>query len=196
MKKIYTLVCMIILGFSVNALAQNNSVTLPNISSEPGPITVQVDYDFSIDDVYSFEILVKYDQAELTYEDYSAGDIPDDADFQIDGSTPGEIDIAWSKATGISNDGVLVYLNFEYIGTGGITNITFRPTTYSPGDSNPAGTNPSWLGDNSAPVLVITSTFNNGSITYVSPVPLSIWAVLLGIFLIATFAVTRFYRIV
>lgn len=195
MRKIYTLVCLVLLGFSVNTLAQN-SVTLPDFSSTPGPVTVQVDYDFTVDDVYAFEILVLYDPAELTYVGYSQGDIPDDADFQIDGSTPGEVDLSWAKFAGRGDDGVLIFLNFEYIGAGGMTELTFRETTYLPGHSNPSGTNPSWLGDNSTPVLVIDSTFTNGSITHVAPVPFSIWAVLLSIVLIAAFAVNRIYRIV
>ncbi len=196
MRKIFAFACMTLLGFSVNLLAQNNSVTLPDISSVPGPVTVQVDYDFTYDDVYSFEILVLYDPAELTYLGFTEGDIPDDSDFEIDETTSGEVDLAWARLLPRNDSGVLINLEFDYIGTGGITDITFRQTTYLPGHLNPTGDNPSWLGDNSAPVEVITSTFTDGSITYVSPVPISIWALLLVTALIATFVVTRVYRIV
>jgi hypothetical protein len=194
MKTFSALLCSILLGFAANTMAQN-SVSLPNISSVPGPVTVQVDYDFTTAGVNAFEIQIIYDPAELTYVDYTAGDIPDDAEFNIVGSTAGEINIAWVTFTSRSDAGVLVNLDFVYIGTGGITPLTFAATGYIPGDEDPLE-DPSWLADGGDPSLVLPATFNNGSITYIAPVPLSIWAVFLGIALVAAFAVTRFYRIV
>ena len=194
MKTFSALLCSILLGFAVNTKAQN-TVSLPNISSMPGPVTVQVDYDFTVNGVNAFEIQIIYDPTELTYVGYTAGDIPDDADFSVGGSTAGEIDIAWAKVASRNDAGVLVNLDFEYIGAGGTTTLSFAETTYNTGHENPGDDNPSWLADGGA--LVLPATFNNGSITYVPPVavPLSNWAVFLGIALVAAFSVARFYRI-
>lgn len=191
MRNLSALFCILLLGFALNTTGQN-TVTLPDIESAPGPVTVEVDYDFTTYDVYAFEIAIDYDTNELEYIDYSEGDISDDADFQVNESTAGVIEIIWASTPAIDDDGVLVNLEFDYSGTSGVTSLTFVETDASPGDTGPAD-DPSWLSDTNG--NIVTTTFTDGSITYVSPVPLSIWALLLGVSLIVTFVITRFYRL-
>ncbi len=197
MKKFSALLCTVFSGIAINTMAQN-SVSLPDIATDPGPVTVQVNYDFTVDDVYSFEIQIEYDPAKLSYLGHSAGDIPDDADFHINETEPGSIEIAWSKLSGRDDAGVLVYLDFTHAGTGEITTpLTFSETNYSTGNENPLN-DPSWLADGGDPVRVLASTFTNGSITFSATpvlVPLPAWAVLLTVALVATFAVIRFFRL-
>lgn len=193
MRKINAFFCMILMGFGVNTMAQENTVTLPHISSGPGSVTIPVAYDFTTYDVCAFEIAITFDTNELTYVDYNEGDIPDDADFQVNEAPAGTINIAWAKVGAIDNAGILVNLDFDYTGTGGSTDLEFTVTGFIPGHPFPGG-DPSWLAD--CTPEVVTTTFTDGSITYQSAaVPLSSWALVLGMVLMATFVAVRFLRV-
>lgn len=191
MRNLSALFSIILLGFALNATGQN-TVTLPDIESVPGPVIVEVDYDFTAYNVNAFEIAIEFDTNELDYLGYSEGDITDDGDFEVNESTAGEIVIIWSKTTAKDDAGVLVNLEFDYTGTSGSTPLTFSTTDGNVGDQAPSD-DPSWLSDTDG--NIVTTTFTNGSITFVSPVPLSIWALLLGVSLMVTFVITRFYRL-
>lgn len=196
MRKIYTFVCMVLLGLGANTMAQENLVSLPHIESAPGALTIEVEYDFTAHDVCAFEIAITFNTDELTYLGYSEGDISDDNDFQINESTPGTIDLVWSKVTPITNAGILVNLEFDYFGTEGTTDLEFLSTSFNPGHFNPVD-NPSWLASCAtvAGAQVLSTTFADGSITYTKQVPLSSRALLLSIVLMATFLLVRLYRL-
>ncbi len=191
MRNLSALFSIVLLTFAFNASGEN-SVTLPNVESVPGPVIVEVDYDFTAHDVYAFEIAIEFDTDELEYVGYSEGDIPDDVDFQINESSSGLIDISWSKTASRDDAGVLVNLEFDYSGTSDSTPLTFETTAGTIGDTAP-DSDPSWLSDTDG--NIVTTTFTNGSIIFVSPVPLSIWALLLGGILIVSFVITRHYRL-
>ncbi len=191
MKKFSALFSAILLVFAVNTMAQN-TVNLPDISLVPGPVSIPVEVDFSIHPVAAFEIQVNFDTSVLEYTGVTEISFTG-ISSSVAGSQP--VLLTW-YGTASSFNGDLIILNFNYTGSGGVTDLTFTETgSYFPGVPTPGG-DPSWLADGGTPSTVVTTTFTGGSITYVSPVPLSIWTVLLGIVLIATFIVMRFYRIV
>ncbi len=195
MKNLSALFFATLMAFTLNTMGQENTVTLPDVFEVPGPVSIPVAVNFSAYPVQGFDIEITYLDSDLQF--INATDIESAFSGMSVTNTGGNspIVLAWAGSATSTFSGDLVVLNFTYTGTGGVTDLVLTQTdTYSPGDPNPSEDFPSWLID--ADSNVVTATFTNGSITYVSPVPLSIWAVLLGIFLIATFAVTRFYRIV
>lgn len=197
MRKLYTIVCLVLLGFSVNILAQN-TVSLPHVSLVPNPdnpVSIPITVNFSVHPVGSFEIQVEFDENVLEYQGVTGPALSGITSPGLIGTQP--VLLTWESGGPDAStfEGDLILLDFIYTGTEGVTNLSFSQTAFEPGHLIP-GDDPSWLTDNAPTAAVVTTTFNNGSITYVSPVPLSIWAVLLGIVLIAAFVVTRIYRIV
>ena len=194
MKHLATFLCLILLGFAVNTMAQN-TVNIPDVTTPPGTVSVPVEVDFSDYPVGAFQIEVSFDDNDVNYAGATQTDFEStysevNATFEAGDS---EVRLGWAGSVTSTFTGDLIILNFKDKDFVGVTSLTFTQTSYDPGDTDPSD-DPSWLADDDAPPAVVTTSFSDGSITFVSPVPLSIWTIVLALGLIATFAVIRFYR--
>ncbi len=163
-------------GYNVNAQAV---VTIPDVTELPGPVTIPVTVDFSgvVSDVCSFDFHLDYNPLVLTLNSISSED-PSLALGSFINDLPNGI-ITWSATPGNGTDmtGVIFNLNFTY--AGGSSDIDFDLI-----NSEVAN----------CPGSVITQTYNNGSITESALVPVSNWAIFLGIGLMIVFVALGFRK--
>lgn len=179
MKKLIVLFLALTSVFALSLNAQN-TVTIGDVTALPGPVDIPIDVDFGVvTNTCSFDLTINFDITQLTW--VGIGDVASLPGGSVSVSpvpdpSTGQVNLTWfdGTSTGSSLDGVL--LNLQFIYAGGNSAISFSAV---PGDNE--------LGDCISSIGGISSTFTDGSITESALVPVSNWAIFLGIGLIVVF---------
>ena len=187
MKKLFSLFIALTFACSISAFAQPE-VTLGNPSGT-SPQDVPVSFDLDNETVQAFDLTIAYPSGVSFVGAVDVHALLIDGFWEVsDDPGAGTVLLSWSKTVGTNPDisnGDLVSLRFS--GPVGTHLLTFV-------DPNTVGVTELYEGDDDTAPL--TSTFTNGSVTFVAPVPLSNWAIFIGLGLIIAFLVVRFRRIV
>ncbi len=174
MKKLIVLFLALTSIFALNLNAQN-TVTIGDVTALPGPVDIPIDVNFGVvTNTCAFDLQINYDVTQLTFTGIANINGLISPDPTASEGTPGIIDITWSFGSPSNLNGKLLDMQFIY--TGGNSALEFSAPAAGVvelGDCN--GAQP------------ISSTFIDGSITESALVPVSNWAIFLGIGLIVVF---------
>ena len=185
MKKVFALFFTLTFVLSISTFAQGPSVT---IGSETGasPVDVPVTFELAGQTLKSFDLTVAYNPLVISSVAFQASPVVTFTNVPtFSYPAAGQFKVSWSNVSdqSITNNGTLFYL--KLFGSVGTSDLDFT-------SSNVSGEN-ELLTFGAA---IITSTFVDGDVTFTAPVPLSNWAIFIGLGLIIAFLVVRFRRIV
>lgn len=181
MKKLFCLLIALSFVFVSNTSGQNATVEIPDVVSKSGNIEVPLNVDFTLDEVCGFNFYIHFNEDHLTFKGIDNDQLDNIFSSPADWSSP--ISIIW--AADIDNnpadfEGKLLDLLFEY--DGGNANIWFDLD-----DPN----NFSAVADCEDTVDYEDVIFTHGSVSLAPPVPLSTWAIIAGLGLMAAFVIIK-----
>ncbi len=177
MKKLIVLFLALTSIFVLNLNAQQNTVTIDNVTAFPGAVNIPNDVNFGVvTSTCGFDLTVNYDITQLTWVGIANvnGTLPSPTPgVSFPGS--GQVLLSWPGSGPSALNGKLLDMQFTYIG----------------GNSSIYFTTPALAGEvelvDCSTAATISTTFTNGSITQAASVPVSNWAIFLGIGLIVVF---------
>jgi hypothetical protein len=176
MKKLIVLFLALSSIFALNLNAQN-TVTIGDVTALPGLVDIPIDVNFGVvTNTCSFDLTINYNTSQLTWVGIANvnGTLPSPAPT-VSFPSVGQVKISWlSGSVGSAINGKLLDMQFTY--AGGNSDLTFSAPAAGVVE----------LGNCTGPSPIAT-TFNDGSITESALVPVSNWAIFLGIGLIVVF---------
>ncbi len=178
MKKLIVLFLALTSVFALSLNAQN-TVKIGDVTALPGLVDIPINVNFGVvTNTCTFDLTINFDNTQLTWVGVNnVAALPGTNLVAVAVNSPTQIKLSWTDntpiATGSNLNGVLLNLGFTY--TGGNSAITFSAPAFGIVE----------LG--SCAGFAISSTFTNGSITESALVPVSNWAIFLGIGLIVVF---------
>jgi len=186
MKKVLILFFALTTALSMNVLAQA-TVTIGNAAGTVGTtVSVPVTVNFSgiSGGAGAFDFYIDFDAANIVFQGITGAALSGvNASIPFPLTQPGRLLIAWSSLTSSNLNGQLLNIQFSSNNVGAYP-LTFHVSP-APG---------SFVSDNTA--TPVASTLNNGSVTFNAAVPLSNWAIFIGLGLIVAFLVVRFRKLV
>ncbi len=186
MKNLFALLIALLFSLLNHAHGQDAIATIPDLVLPAGNIEVPLEVDFTLDDVCSFQFYIHFDDARLTFKGIDDPQLLPGIAPSPPGS-PSPILITWFSASFQPADfaGKLLDILFEYDG-GGLSPIGFLLTfpedcaIYDCVLFNEYG----------------SVEYNDGSVRPLPSVPLSRWAVFLGLGLIVAFTIIKRSRLI
>lgn len=189
MKKLFFLFIALGFVFANNTLGQaaDATVSLPVLAKPAGDIEVPLNVDFTLEPVCNFQFYIHFDETELTFKGITNEELV--GIFVSPAGSPSPVLISWfapvldDEPQPANLEGKLLDIKFEYQGDNyaEIGFVVTPPNDSSVGDCVQA--------DDYAVVV-----FSDGSVSLAPPVPLSNWAVLIGLGLILAFVIIKIGR--
>jgi len=182
MKKLIVLFLALTSVFALNLKAQN-TVTIGDVTSLPGPVDIPIDVNFGVvTSTCSYDLTINYTTTQLTWVGVANVDLTAPlAAPSVSFPGAGQVKLSWVTGSGGSSfAGKLLDMQFTY--AGGDSDITFSAPAAGVVE----------LGNCSA--TTISTTFTDGSISELDLVPVSNWAIFLGIGLIVVFTAVGMRR--
>lgn len=182
MKKQFVLLFALVFALAFSVKGQPASLFMPDdLEEEPGmTVLVPVYFDLTDQNFCNIDLYIGFDDEVLQFQNVVDAQLPVVANF-LPGSTS-EILINWfGFPPGQTAEGVFLYLQFMYLG--GESEINFLVDQIE-------------INDCSADGLSIAFSATNGFISEAPPIPLSNWAIFLGLGLIVGLVVLRMTKVI
>jgi hypothetical protein len=150
MKKKYLILLLFTLSVQF-VIGQTITVTIDDYEEEPGLVSIPVEVA-NFDNVGAITFFIEFDETVITYDSYTAGGIDGIVTNTIPSTNGYILGISWLDENGVTFDGTLFTLNFNYLG--GTSQLDFLassceitdvdvipiPTVYFDGSISPSAT--------------------------------------------------------
>ncbi len=182
MKKHFVLLFTLVFALAFSVKGQSASLMIPDdLEGEPGLTVLVPVYLTNTVPFCNIDLYIGFDSNVLTFQGIVDSQLPGNTFANTLPGSDSEILINWFALEGQTLDGLLLYVQFMY--HGGETDINFLTELIEIIDCTPAGND-------------ISFTVANGFIGPVPPIPLSNWAIFLGLGLIVGLVVLRMTKVI